>query len=113
MYYVFEIPLPDHVRFCSLYLKYDGTWSLTIAGKYELLNPSGSSLGGIVATGHAGTVEEARVEALGKLMAKLEEARDRPAVPLPVLGKKARSASAFSDKSVDDILAQIMGNPRG
>jgi len=111
MNYVFEISLPDHVRFGSLYLQHDGKWSLGVRAAYELLDPHGSSLGGVVATGYGATVEEARVAALDKLQAQLEVARNRrapdPVTVQPHARSQPRNAAAFKGKSVEDILAAI------
>jgi hypothetical protein len=109
MIYDLHIPLPDHMRFLSLYHLFDGRWSMGLAASYELLSSSGSSLGGVVATGYGLSVEEARVAAIDKLQANLEERKNRPPAPLPTLGKSslARNTSAFGEKSVDDILALL------
>jgi hypothetical protein len=116
MNYVFEINLPEHVRFLSLYAMFDGRWSLGVAARYELLSPAGSSLGGVVATGYGLSIGEAQVNALAKLQERIEEANNRPRVPLPPAPSKsvpsARNTSAFGEKSVDDILGLIMGGKK-
>jgi hypothetical protein len=112
MIYEFNIPLPDHVRFGSLYLQHNGVWSLGVRAAYELLDPHGSSLGGVVATGYGATVDEARIQALDKLQSQLREAHSRPASDPPRLQSHSRlnrsgHSETFKGKSVEDILATL------